>query len=296
MSFKNLFNVIKKEGYITAPLDRYLFEYEDINDRAVNVNAPSQAGNCNRQNYYSRMNYKRGKLDPRSRRIFDNGTFVHKRLQEYLLDMELLLIEEVPLINDEFNIQGHTDGILTLKNEIAILEIKSMNDMQFKELKDTKEEHKKQGLIYLYCAEQRRLYLHSKYKNVSEFNHSYEERYLYFKKHYQYLKDSKDITRDKKIEREIDLNILLDNILFYTNVPITKVIFLYENKNTQELKEFVLERSITTESILKNILQRYDELNYYCTHKKLPPKEGNNKSCELCKWCSYTHECYRGND
>lgn len=293
MSFKNLFDVMKKEGYVTAPLDRYLFEYKEDNDRAINVNAPSQAGNCNRQNYYSRMKYKSGGVDPRSQRIFDNGTYVHERLQKYLLDMELLLIDEVPLINEEYNIQGHTDGLLNLKNEIAILEIKSMNDMQFKDLKDAKEEHKRQGLIYLYCAEQRRLFLHNTYKTILEFNHSQKERYSYFEKHYQHLKDGKSFTRDEKIRKEVDLNILLDNILFYTDTPITKVIFLYENKNTQELKEFVLERGISTEYLLNSVLKKYKELNDYCKNEIIPPKEGNSKSCEICKWCQYKNECYK---
>ena len=44
-------------------------------------------------------------------------------------------------------------------DEVAILEIKSINDNQFSQLRDAKEEHKRQGLIYLYCAEERRKYL-----------------------------------------------------------------------------------------------------------------------------------------
>ena len=49
--------------------------------------------------------------------------------------------------------------------------------------------------------------------------------------------------------------VYLDNILFHTDVPITKVVFLYENKNNQELKEFVVERNITTEPILTEVLK-----------------------------------------
>ena len=212
MALKDMFNAMKKEGYVTAPLDRYLFEEANRpNDRAVNVNAPSQAGNCMRANYYMRMQYdKDGSTDPRAQRIFDNGTYTHERLQAYLLDMELLLMDEVPLINEEYNIQGHTDGFLGLVDEkgideVAILEIKSINDNQFSQLKDAKEEHKKQGLVYLYCAEERRRWLHEHYKTPKEFNDSYEERYKYFESKYQHMKDGSHYTRKEKIENERNL-------------------------------------------------------------------------------------------
>ena len=294
MALKDMFNAMKKEGYVTAPLDRYLFEQANKpNDRAVNVNAPSQAGKCNRANYYMRMQYEGdGSIDPRTQRIFDNGTYTHERLQTYLLDMELLLMDEVPLIHDAYKIQGHTDGFLNLGGEVAILEIKSINDNQFGQLKDAKEEHKKQGLVYLFCAEERRKFLHRTYKTEKEFNDSWDTRYRYFEFHYQHMKGGRKYTREQKIKNEVMLNMLADNILFYTEKPITKVVFLYENKNNQELKEFTVERNMTTEPILGDVLKDYDYLNECCREKKLPPREGTSKSCNVCRWCSYKNECY----
>lgn len=291
---KEMFQAMKKEGYVTAPLDRYLFEQiNKPNDRAVNVNAPSQAGKCNRANYYMRMHYDTdGGIDPRTQRIFDNGTHVHLRLQEYLTEMELLALDEVPLINDQYNIQGHTDGYLDLNGEIAILEIKSINDNQFGQLRDAKEEHKKQALIYLFCAEERRLFLHEHYRSVEEFNASYQDRYDYFVSHYQHLVGGRKYTREQKIENEVLLNMLSDNILFYTDKPITKVIFLYENKNNQELKEYVVERNMTTEPILTEVLKNYENLEN-CIVKGIPPeREGTSKSCTTCRWCSFKNECW----
>lgn len=294
MALKDMFQAMKREGYVTAPLDKYLFEQANKpNDRAVNVNAPSQAGKCNRANYYMRMQYEGdGGIDPRTQRIFDNGTYTHERLQSYMLDMELLLMDEVPLIHDEYKIQGHTDGFLNLSEEVAILEIKSINDNQFTQLKDAKEEHKKQGLVYLFCAEERRKFLHRTYKTVEEFNASWDTRYRYFEFHYQHLKDGRKYTREQKIKNEVMLNMLADNILFYTDKPITKVIFLYENKNNQELKEFIVERNMTTEPILTEVLKDYKYLNTCCAEETIPPREGTGKSCNLCRWCSYKNECY----
>ena len=294
MALKEMFQAMKKEGYVTAPLDRFLFEQANKpNDRAVNVNAPSQAGKCNRANYYMRKQYDSdGSIDPRTQRIFDNGTYTHERLQAYLIEMELLLMDEVPLINDTYNIQGHTDGFLNLNDEVAILEIKSINDNQFGQLKDAKEEHKCQGLIYLYCAEDRRIWLHETYKTEEEFNASYDDRYKYFEEHYQHMVGGRKFTREQKIENEVMLNMLSDNILFHTDKPITKVVFLYENKNNQELKEFVVERNLTTEPILLGVLDRYEILNKCCENDEVPDREGTSKSCNMCRWCNYKNECW----
>lgn len=295
MALKDMFSAMRKEGYVTAPLDRYLYEQANKpNDRAVNVNAPSQAGKCNRANYYMRNQVEGdGGIDPRTQRIFDNGSYTHERLQTYLIDMDLLLMDEVPLLNEEYNIQGHTDGFLNLDPEVAILEIKSINSKGFSDLKDAKEEHKRQGLVYLFCAEERRLYLRRTYKTEEEFNASYEERAEYFRKHYQHMKGGRKFTREQKIQNEVDLNLLSDNILFHTDLPITKVIFLYENKDTQELKEIILERTISIEPILTEVLSDYKYLNECCEAGEVPPRpSGASKSSMMCKWCSYKNTCY----
>lgn len=41
-----------------------------------------------------------------------------------MLDSGILLLDEVPVLSEEYNIQGHTDGILDLGDEYAILELK----------------------------------------------------------------------------------------------------------------------------------------------------------------------------
>ena len=296
MSLNNLFQSVKQEGYIIKPLDFFLEKQANAdNDRAVDVNAPSQAGQCMRHNYYMRKQYDSdGDIGARTQRIFDNGTYTHERIQNYLLEMNLLICDEVPLLNEEYNIQGHTDGFLDLpEDEVAILEIKSINDNQFNQLKDAKEEHKKQGLIYLYCAEERRQQLRSKYKTLEEFYASQEERAEYYRSKYQHMKGGRKFTREQKIQHEVDLNLICDDILFRTEKPITKVIFLYENKNTQDMKEYCVERSTVTEHTLTGVLNEYQALNEYCEEDELPPREGTSKSCQTCRWCQYSLECWR---
>ena len=51
MSLSSLFNSMKQEGYVVKPLEFYLEKQANQdNDRAVDVNAPSQAGKCLRHN------------------------------------------------------------------------------------------------------------------------------------------------------------------------------------------------------------------------------------------------------
>lgn len=296
MSLNNLFQSVKREGYVIKPLNMYLENKSNQTDgdRAIDVNAPSQAGQCMRHNYYMRKQYQNdGSIDSRTLRIFDNGTKTHERLQEYLLDMGLLIVDEVPLINDEYKIQGHTDGFLDIgKDEIAILEIKSINDYQFNALKDAKEEHKKQGLVYLFCAEERRKFLHEYYEDWDSFYSDSVDRDEYYGMHYEHIKDGKKYTADEKVSHEMELNDICDDILMRTEKPVSKVVFLYENKNNQELKEFVLERNSVTEPILKEVLDRYNTLNEFCERNELPPREGTNKSCNTCRWCNYINTCW----
>ena len=106
MALKAVFSAMKREGYVIKDLDLYLLSLNATDeDRAIDVNAPSQAGTCMRARYYARTGAPRdfGSVDARTRRIFDNGTKTHERLQEYLLKQGMLLMDEVPVHNYEYN-------------------------------------------------------------------------------------------------------------------------------------------------------------------------------------------------
>jgi hypothetical protein len=336
---------VNKEGILVRAINQLLIQKSGKDqDRAVNVNAPSQACVCLRANYYSRLQYEWDSvLQPRSLRIFNNGTGVHERLQAYLKETGLLLMDEVPLRNDEYNIQGHTDGFLVLNKgtkkpllkkkkrfgvlkkhkesspvkgtEIAILEIKSINSDGFKKLTTAKDEHQVQGMVYIFCAENRRQQLRDTYSTFEEFKQSEEERIEYYKSLYLHLKDGSKHTKEEKLKLQIDLNLKADEILFNTSTPITKVIFLYENKNDQDFKEYCISLD---QEILDWVLDRYNTLNEYVNEalkavrqaekkKKreltkdeildiydeiAPEREGTCKSCTTCKWCNFPITCW----
>lgn len=296
MSKIKAFDVLKNhEDSVVGRLDTYLnTQCHSDDDRAQNVNAPSQIGKCLRERYYGRLKYNPdGNITPRSIRIFDNGTRVHLRLQDYLKKEGVLLMDEVPVLNNFYNIQGHTDGILKLSKELAILEIKSINSRGFEGLKDIKEEHKKQGSAYAYCIENRRKYLHKTYKTIEEFNAGKTKRQKDLAKHYTHLKDGSKHTAKEKLEFQLELHETMDKILFETDTPITKVIFLYECKDNQELREFTFDvKSQQGEKILSEVLSECDLLNDYVESKEVPPRQGSNPNSDPCRWCDYKIECW----
>lgn len=297
MALKSVFNAMKREGYVIKDLDLYLLSLNgEDNDRAIDVNAPSQIGSCLRSRYYSRTQASRdtNAVDARTRRIFDNGTKTHERLQQYLEEQGMLLMDEVPVYNATYNIQGHTDGILALGAvEKGVLEIKSINSNGFSNLKTVKEEHRKQGLTYVYCLEQRRLELHEIYSSLSDFVKDKKSRYKKYASLYQHLKDGRRHTREEKIKFQCDLHDKMDSILMETRVPITKAIFLYENKDSQELKEFcVSTREAASQEVLKEILNECSYINDCIKNGIVPPRCSNSKTSSPCRFCPFTIECF----
>lgn len=295
MALKKIFEVMKREGYVVKDLESHLISLSSKDsDRAIDVNAPSQLGRCLRERFYARKDYTpEGVLDPRSRRVLDNGTYVHLRLQEYLKNQGMLLLDEVPVVNDKYNIQGHTDGILDFGAECAVLEIKSINDKGFNELIDAKEEHKVQGLTYVYCLEQRRKQLHSTYSSLAEFIADEENRFKQYSSYYTHLKDGSKYTRQEKVDFQVSLHNTLDHILMDLTIPITKCIFLYENKNTQQLKEFcVSSKSDKSQSIIEVVLDECDTLNRAVIKNKIPNREAKSPSSPMCRWCNFKSECW----
>lgn len=306
MSLNSVFNTMKREGYVIRPLELYLLSLNNSeeNDRAIDVNAPSQVGTCMRSRYYARTGEEKdaNAVDPRARRIFDNGTHFHIRTQRYMLDAKILLMDEVPVLDEEFNIQGHTDGILDLSGryakgkpprECAILELKSINDRGFSSLKGPKPEHREQGLIYVYCVEKHRKYLREKYSSEESFKSSAPIRMNKYRKRYLHLKSGAKFTAEQKIKFQVGLHMKLDEILFHLDRPITKCIFLYEDKDNQDLKEYCVDMNeAQSKQVIEHILEDFDLINSYVDEKEVPPREGNSKSSSECRWCDYKNVCW----
>jgi hypothetical protein len=86
-------------------------------------------------------------------RIFDNGNGVHRRLQRYLERIGILKQAEVRVENSEYEIKGHTDGIIEVGGKEGVLEIKSINSSGFFSLHEPKPEHLIQLNVYMFCLD-----------------------------------------------------------------------------------------------------------------------------------------------
>ena len=297
MAIKNVFNTMKRGGYVIQPWEKYLLSKQDKNnDRAKNVNAPSQIGMCIRARYYVREGYPSERISAKTERIFNNGTYVHERIQKDLKSCGILLMDEVPVFDDEYLIQGHTDGIITLGNdELGILEIKSINSRNFTELKVAKEEHVEQGLCYLHCVEKHRKLLRASYKNAVEFAMSWtKERRPIYEAMYPHLQGGNTYSRQQKLDFQLLLHSELDRLLYYQDKPITKAVFLYECKDNQEVKEFVVDSTTDkAKDIIENILIDCNFLNESINVHIIPPRpEGAKRNSNMCRWCAYKDECF----
>lgn len=293
---KNLFNTFKRDGYVVKYLDQYLLGLNSHDeDRATDVNSPSQVGVCMRARYYSRTGAvgDPNSVDARTRRIFDNGTKMHERVQEYLTQQGMLLMSELPVFDKDYKILGSSDGIIRIsEDEIAILELKSINSNGFSRLTEVKDEHYMQGLVYVYCVERHRQYIHKLIEDGSYAKSRPNRRKVYVSL-YPHLKDGSKHDREDKIAYRVNTHIQLDDILSVTKTPVTKSVFVYENKDTQDMKEFVV--SSTDEKakdVTSYFLRDYKLLNSFVDNHEIPDRCCSSKSDSQCRWCGYKTECW----
>lgn len=292
----SLMSIVKNETLVVSRLDMFLLSKNGDKDRAIDVNSPSQVGTCLRARYYARNQEDKdvNAIQPRTRRIFDTGHALHERTQNYLKEEGILIQDEVPVRDDVLNIQGHTDGLLMLDDdECAIFEYKTINEHGFKTLITIKPEHYMQGLVYLYCMEQRRKQLKRRYKDLSTFLKSYNTRKQEYLKNYTHIEGGKKHTKDEKLALQVKLNNKRDLILFKLKKPITKVCFIYENKNTSELKEFIVSSEDKDSKVLiDEIIADYTTLNTYVENQEIPPRITTKKSDASCRYCDYKDICW----
>lgn len=295
LALKKLMNTLKEEGYIIKKLDQYLLSLDAKDEeRRWDINSPSSAGACPRAIVYSRLGYERDycAIDAKTRRVFDNGTHTHIRLQEYLINCGLLAMDEVPVFDDYYQIQGHTDGLVNIsKTELGILEIKTINTDNFKKLIDAKEEHKDQAQVYMYCLENRRKFIRgicSTEEELDKYLDSPEYR-EFILAHYTHLVDGSKYSAEEKKLHRLQLHQKADRILWRAIRPINKIIFLYEDKNTQDLKEFCVKWD---DDRVADLLDKFQYINTHVANKTIPPRPEGSSKMGSCRWCNFKGTCW----
>lgn len=291
MALKKILNIMKTDSEsLVAKIDKFLMKFPDESgeDRGHGMNSPSSIGYCPRSSIYGRMGVPRSTLThPRLQRIFDNGHYVHDRLQTYLEKMGMLKLREVPVWNEDLQIMGHSDGLLQLTPmQLAILEIKSINDNGFGKLMEAKPEHVKQAHVYMYCLEELRKLVTSGNKSTSN---TLADKYVELME--SFVEDGSHYTKAEKISFKRIYFVRTLELLSTTAKPIRTVVLLYENKNNQELKSFVVQWN---DSIMDEIRELYKFYNGCIATGAIPdrPEGATGKSSPMCRGCNYVDKCY----
>ena len=160
-------------------------------------------------------------MEARVLRMFDHGDYIQMQILNNLFSLGIVRAAEINIPPQEI-ISGRADAIITLDNELYVVDFKSMNSMIFKNLAQPKEEN----------VNQIQLYLH------------------FFK--------------------------------------IPKGILLYVNKDTLELKEFIVNyNSNLTQSLLKDLSELKTKIDKNIIPSRLPDYSQNWQ----CQYCPFKEIC-----
>ena len=136
----------------------------------------TDAGKCPRAVFFKFKNVPRGKLEPRLLRVFERGEFMHRNIINILIRLGLIVASEIKIPPQEI-ISGRADAIISLNNELYVLDIKSMNSMIFRNLKAAKEENIQQVQLYLHYFKIKKgilFYIDKDQQNIKEFVFDYD--------------------------------------------------------------------------------------------------------------------------
>lgn len=150
----------------------------------------SEIGKSKKEIYESMRKPESRKTDATLQRIFDNGNYMHSRYYKYLAEMKLLVAAEIDVVNNDL-FHGRADGILTDGKDLYVLDLKSMNQFPFANLKEAVKKDVLQIQFYMY----------------------------------------------------------------YLNIP--KGILLYENKNNQDIKTFIVELD---KNMVEKVIEEFKKL------------------------------------
>ena len=109
----------------------------------------TDAGKCSRAVFFKFKNVPREKMEPRVLRMFDHGDYIQMQILNSLFSLGIVRASEVKIPPQEL-ISGRADAIITLNNELYVVDFKSMNSMIFKNLDQPKEDNVNQIQLYLH--------------------------------------------------------------------------------------------------------------------------------------------------
>lgn len=128
-------------------IDRFYLDRET--DREQHHFYITDAGKCPRAIFFKFKNVPREKMSPEVLRMFDHGDYIQMQILSTLFSLGIVRASEVKIPPHEL-VSGRADAIVTLNNEIYVVDFKSMNSLVFKNLEAPKEENVNQIQLYLH--------------------------------------------------------------------------------------------------------------------------------------------------
>jgi CRISPR/Cas system-associated exonuclease Cas4 (RecB family) len=125
------------------------FYLDKHNDREQNHFYITDAGRCGRATFFKFKNMPREKIEARMLRLFDHGDYIQMQILNSLFSLGIVRSSEVQIPPQEL-ISGRADAIITLNNELYVVDFKSMNSMLFRKLVEPKEENVNQIQLYMH--------------------------------------------------------------------------------------------------------------------------------------------------
>jgi len=128
-------------------LDQFYLNRE--RDREQHHFYVTDAGKCPRAIFFKFKNAPREKMEARILRMFDHGDYIQMQILNALFSLGIVRASEVRIPPQEI-ISGRADAIVTLNNELYVVDFKSMNSVIFKNLFQPKEDNVNQIQLYLH--------------------------------------------------------------------------------------------------------------------------------------------------
>jgi len=128
-------------------IDKFYLDREK--DREQHHFYVTDAGKCSRAIFFKFKNVPREKMTPQVLRMFDHGDYIQMQVMSNLFSLGVVRASEIKIPPQEL-ISGRADAILTLNNQLYVVDFKSMNSMIFKNLTEPKEDNLNQIQLYLH--------------------------------------------------------------------------------------------------------------------------------------------------
>ena len=109
----------------------------------------SEVDSCPRALFYKMKGYPKEPFTPTTYRKLDNGDYVHRRIMSMLLSLGIVVAAEIRIPEDKI-FHGRADAIVSIDDELYVLEIKSANKYAFEKMDRPDPAHLKQVQLYMH--------------------------------------------------------------------------------------------------------------------------------------------------